>query len=156
MARTTSDAVKWSAGTLLQYERLEESYQLWLRVETLLLDLDDDDDASPTGIEAHRLASETNDRYMVDAHLFLVAASQLVKTLEELDRRDLLPLLPAEHITHARNAMEHDDERGLYQRDYRGYRWTIGGTEGMHSIYGVRVAPVVEGLRAVAAALGTP
>jgi hypothetical protein len=67
---------------------------------------------------------------LVDVHLFLVAASQLVKTLKDLNRDGLLALIPEEHVTHARNAVKHDDERALYPRDYQGYAWTIGPGHG--------------------------
>lgn len=103
------------------------------------------------------MSSALQNAYLVDAHLFLVAAGQLVKTLRELQRADLLALIPNEHVTHARNAMEHDDERGDYRRDYQGYGWTVGpaqGRSGPSDIYGLAVEPLVHGLKEVAEQLG--
>lgn len=121
MPRTTQDAIKWAIGTLRQYRRLCESYDKWHTHHSLAAR-----DESSWTLEARQLSDALQGEYLVDAHLFLVTSSQLVKTLTELGRAGLLALIPHEHVTHARNSMEHDDDRGLYQRDYQGYGWTIG------------------------------
>lgn len=150
-ARRKQDAIKWCVGALTQHERLSRSYDAWSDDHTRST-------RKPGGwdLAARQRSGAGSDAYMVDAHLFIVAVHQLCVTLREIDEGELLALLPDQEITHLRNAIEHDDDRGLYRRDYVGYGWTIGGSEqsGPSNLFGLDVEPVVVGLRKIAARLG--
>lgn len=143
MTRDLGVARKWCEGALRQHARLVDTYQAFLQIHR-----EWDQRPDSWTLQERRRVSAAGDAYLVDAHLFLIATHQLVMTLDLLDEQELLALLPAEHVTHARNAMEHDDDRGWYRADYEGFGWVVGIStdDGPGNVHGLALGPVVEGL----------
>jgi hypothetical protein len=90
---------RWLGAAIRQFERLMTHDGLG-------------EDPDPESV--HRRFLEWRD----EAHFLVIALGHLGEALDAAGIRDLGLQLDWLYIRHLRNAWEHDDDRGLYERDY--------------------------------------
>ncbi len=149
-----STASKWAKGALVQIDRFLEA---WTAAHSRAAE-------KPPVIDY-----DARSQAFVDGYFMVLAADRVRKTLTNGAHEDLVELLPApaewellnaetgivagaEYLRHVRNAHEHDDEDGRFEKGY-GYshRWTVGSAADPYNLNfgGVTIGPLFDAMKSI-------